>query len=453
MKKILLSFFVMIVLNSCSLVPTYHRPITVLPASWQHQLNANNKKMVEVTENWWTHFHSAELDECIHEALMQNRDLDASLHRIEQARANAQIAGAPLWPNADLRGGVTKLKRFASGTPSRWQTIQNAQLNIAYEVDLWGGNRAALLAANELFAANVFDYDALALITSAEVATTYFDIITAREQIKISKQNLGNARQILTIIDAQFHEGRVSALEQSQQKSLEATQEALLAALQNIEATAINKLAVLLGRPPEAIHIVGRSLSAIHIPNISTIQPICLLVRRPDIARAEAQLISANANIGVARAAFLPSLNLNSAAALVTNPLVKTLSMSASTLAPIFQGGALQGQLAFVTAHQKELAALYQKTILIALQETEDALSAANTAKQRVRVLKTAVVQSRLAYTLSRERYLAGSIDFQTVINTQTELLQTEDRLANAQLDVLTSHVLLFKALGGGWSV
>jgi len=212
-----------------------------------------------------------------------------------------------------------------------------------------------------------------------------------------------------------------------------------------------NALAVLLGDAAGTLKVNGTGLGALSIPKITPGQPAALLYRRPDIRRAEADLIAANADIGVARAALFPSLDLNLDAAIATDPLTKTISIGSSLLAPIFQGGRLKAGVKLSEARKAELVEIYRKTVLVALQEVEDALAAIRSARQRFSDLTTALQESRNAYNLSRTQYEAGSIDFQTLLDAQRTLFVDEERLALARFDRLFAAVQLIRALGGGW--
>ena len=186
------------------------------------------------------------------------------------------------------------------------------------------------------------------------------------------------------------------------------------------------------------------------MPRIDTGQPAAILYRRPDIRRTEAQLIAANADIGVARAALFPSLSLDLSAAIARDPVTTTLSAGSSLLAPIFQGGRLRAGVALSEAEKAELVEVYRKAVLVALQEVEDALAAIRSAQQRVAELNIALNEARTAYRLSRERYEAGAIDFQTLLDAQRTLFNSEDSLVFARYDRLIATVELIRALGGG---
>ncbi len=297
--------------------------------------------------------------------------------------------------------------------------------------------------------------ESLRLVTLGDTAQTYFAILNNRERLRLNQESLDNVKEVLRIIEARYEAGAVSALELSQQKSALATAEAARAALEQQESVARNSLAVLLGKAPQGFNVNHQSLTDLTIPSINPGQPSQLLERRPDIRAAEAALIAANANIGVARAAFFPSvtlgLNSNWSTLAFGDPLTSAISLASSLSAPIFQGGRLEGGLEQATARQKELVETYRKTVLTAFQEVEDAMVAVDTAQTREARLQEAMDEARTAYTLSQNLYEAGATDFQTLLNAQSTYLSAQDNFAQVRLARLSAAIDLFKALGGGW--
>lgn len=439
-------------LAGCSLVPAYDRPSVPAQAAWSTPPTASTAA-VPVSADWWQQFASPELDRLMAEALAANQDLAAAVARIDQARANTRIAGAPLLPSLEATGS-------ASGTRSRAnQRTRNsssgeALLTASYEVDLWGKNAAGLQSANYTLTATSFDREALALVVQSEVASTYFDAVALKQRLTIARENLAAARQVLKLVEIQMAQGAATALDLAQQRTAVATFEAQIPTLeQQLEADQ-SSLAILLGRAPGNTTVERNKLAALTLPTIAAGQPADLLERRPDIAEAEANLKAANANIGVARAAFYPSLTLSASAVisgLATSGTSTAASLAAGLVAPIFEGGQLEGQLNLAKARKQELVATYRQTVLTSFKEVEDALSTVETSTARVRSLQAAADQAREAFRLAQLSYSAGASDFLTVLDAQRTLLDNEDSLVQAQSDRLTAAASLFKALGGGW--
>jgi NodT family efflux transporter outer membrane factor (OMF) lipoprotein len=276
-------------------------------------------------------------------------------------------------------------------------------------------------------------------------------LLLARERLRIARETIGNFEEVLRIAQARFEAGAATTLDISQQRSALATARAASAEFLEQVRNAENALAVLVGDAAGTLKVNGSGLSALRVPRIGTGQPAALLYRRPDVRRAEADLIAANADIGVARAALFPSLGLDLDAAIANNPVTTTISLGSSLLAPIFQGGRLRAGVRLSEARKAELVEVYRKTVLVALQEVEDALAAVRAAQQRIAALGTALEEARNAYRLSRIQYEAGAIDFQTLLDAQRTLFNAEEDLAFARFDRLVAAVELVRALGGGW--
>ncbi|HLF98607.1 MAG TPA: efflux transporter outer membrane subunit [Methylococcaceae bacterium] len=443
-----LPILLVLALAGCALAPDYRRPEMELPEGWRAAPDAGLEQGMQAPESWWQCYGSPELDRLVDMALRHNNDLRAALQRMEQARADTRIAGAGLWPA--LSGGG-EASRDDNGVQAPVYGYR-AQVGVAYEVDIWRRNRTLRDAAESRLAASAFDRDALALLLASDVARLYFQSVNLRQRQSIAGDNLANARGVLVIAEARFHEGASSALEVAQQRTALANAEAALASLAQQEVVTENALAVLLGRPPQAMTITAEDLHAVAVPEIAPSQPSALLERRPDIRRAEAELVAAHADIGVARANFFPQLQLGADAALAAaHPGAAATALAASVLTPVFQGGRLQGELERTWARQAELVETYRKAVLTSFREVEDALASVAAAERRLSALRTAVDEARRAYRISRERYQAGAADFLTVLDTQRSQLLAEDNLAQAQLERLVASVDLVKALGGGW--
>ena len=266
-----------------------------------------------------------------------------------------------------------------------------------------------------------------------------------------AESNLKNAEEVLRIIEARYKAGSVSGLEVSQQRVAVNNLRAALASLNQQRSTTLNALAILLGQAPQNLQTPRDTLASLKVPDVNLTAPATLLTARPDIERAEATLRAANADIGAARAAFFPSLNFGldaSMAAGFGGPAAAAVSLASSALAPIFTGGRLTGNLEDVTARQKELAAQYQKTVLVAFQEVEDALAALKSTNERAVLSRQTVSESQNAYDIAKARFDAGAIDYLTLLETQRSLYQAQDNQISVNQGQLQSFVQLRKALG-----
>lgn len=446
----------LILLASCSMTPDYQRPDVQTPQQWSGaQDTASQNNPATLAYDWWQVFGSDELNALMDQALSYNTDVRAGVQRIEQARASLKIAGASLIPDASGSAGASRSKNNPTTDKTTYATTLNAAVNVSYELDLFGANRAGLDAAQAGYEGSIFDQESLKLALMGDVASGYFTLVNLRERLKIADSNLSNARDVLRIIEARVREGAESDIEAAQQRSSVASNEASREALVEQISNAENALAVLLGQPPQSMTIERARLDGLNVPSIAAGQPSELLERRPDLRSSEAALLAANANIGAARAAFFPSISLGLGNSISLagfgDPSATALSLASSLSVPIFQGGRLQGGLDQATARQLELVETYRGDVLGAFQEVEDALAAVKAAQSRETSLRTAMEQSRRAYTLSKSRYDAGSIDYQTLLDTQNAQLSAEDNYAQARLARLTAAVNLYRTLGGGW--
>lgn len=442
-------------LSGCNLTPDYQRPQTALPDTWLAATEKTAEKNADVEATWWKGFKSAELNTLVDTAIENNNDLLAALERIEQARASVKISGASLLPSADANGGAGwNYNDSGSGGSSKRGTA-NGGVSVSYEVDLFGRNRAGVNAAKANLRSTMYDRDALSLVVKGDVAKTYFQILNLRERMALANNNLDNSRQVLRIVEARYNAGSASALDVARQKTSLSTAEAAVTALQNQAQLAENALSILLGRAPSNLKLKTKSLRAVNIPKIPVAQPSSVVEQRPDIRVAEENLIGANANIGAAKAAFFPTLNLTAGASFTKSPLAdpasSAASLAASVLAPIFRGGELKGGVERAEARQRELVQNYHRTVLTSMREVEDALSAARAAKSREVSLAEAMQEARRAYNLSRDLYEAGAVDFQTMLDSERTVINAEDSHASVRLEVLNAAVDLYKAVGGGW--
>lgn len=459
LRNLVLGVSACAMLAACSVAPGYQRPETAAPAAWQNGATST----AWPAPDWWRSFGSDELDRLVAAAAQGSFDLQAAASRVAQAQAQAKIAGAPLYPTLSAAGDASR-GRGAGGRSADRTVVRRASdlyqgsLSASYEIDFWGKNRAAAKSAGELAKASVYDRETAALTLVSDVATTYFQILSLDERLRIAQANLADARQVLSLIETQANMGKLSDLELAQQRQAVAAVEATIPALQQQRAQAVDALAILLGRRPEGAYVGGESLATLTLPAIAPGLPSDLLRRRPDIQAAEAQLRAANADIGVARAELLPSVNLTGEGGIASGAMTALLqpgstfyNLAASLVAPIFSGGRLSGQVELAEARYQELTANYHQAVLSAFRDVEDALAANADLAEVERAQQEQVTQAQTAYRLADLRYRSGATDFLTVLDAQRTLFQAQDALAQTKLARLDAAVSLYKALGGGW--
>jgi multidrug efflux system outer membrane protein len=437
------------VLAGCSLTPAYQRPDADLPESWLEQKVAATS---DSPSEWNDLFKDSELEQLISAALAANHDLAATAIRIEQAKATAKMASSRLVPYATMSVGGSRQKDF-NGARSLVST-DDSQLSVNYELDLWGGNRANVQAAAARVAAREYDLASTRLVLQADVASYYFQTLALKDRLTLAQKNLEAARSLMSLVEVRYNKGAASGLDVAQQRTALLSIEAEVPQLQQSLTETQSALAVLLGRVPQDFTIRTETLADTQLPAIAAGQPGDLLQRRPDVRAAEAELLAANADVGVARAALYPNMEL-SATGVVTNWLTggsaTVAALAASLTQTLFDGGELRGQVQLADAGRRELVETYLQTVLTSVKEVNDSLSAVSTADQRTVLLTRTVEQAQLALRLATTRYQAGSDDLLTVLESQASRLNAEDSLVQARLARVNASITLFKALGGGW--
>lgn len=447
---------VAIALGGCATVSPTLQPNVSAPAQWNE---APAQTSAPLSTQWWSAFDSAELRALVDAALAGSPDLAIATERVRQAEAQVRIAGASLFPVLNLGAGTSRRVTDAEGRPSQRSDASNIAFSASYEVDLFGRNAAGVRSADASYRASAFDRDAARLTLIAGVATSYFEVLSLRGRLAIARENLAIAERVLSLVEVRARNGAASQLDVERQHAQVLAQRAALLPLEQLEKQTLAALAVLIGRLPEGFSVKATSLADLRIPEVSPGLPAELLVRRPDLAAAEAQVAAANGNVAAARAALLPSIELTGSAGLTSAALLSFLSgpQSAISLAlslfqPIFDGGRLRGQVAVSESRERELAEAYRKAILSAFSDVEQALVAVSRSSQREAIQTEAQQRARNALRLAEIRYREGADDLLTVLEAQRTLFQAEDQLASIRLDRLSATVALYKALGGGWS-
>lgn len=457
-------------LAACSMVPDYFRPAVEAPPAWDSRKDA---APLWPDAAWWRGFNSSELDRLIASGQASNTDLRAALARIRQAEAQARISGAALYPTLGIdagasrtrqgRGSVTAstgISNIGNNTRSD-HVIRNSysgNLAVGYQLDLFGANAATADAALARLESSRFDREAVAITLHADIAANYFTLLGLRDRIRLANETLRIAEDVLEVLERQRAAGASTDFEVAQQRSAVATQRATVAGLQQQERVTLDALAVLLGRPPQGFQVEANSLNAVNLPQVVAGLPSELLLRRPDLRRAESDLIAANFDIGAARAARFPSLALTARAGtqstttgMLLDPTTMVYSIASSLTAPIFEGGRLEGQEDLSRARNQELVETYRGAILTAFRDTEDALSATAITAQQYLHAQEAFDQAREAYRIVESRFRAGTVDFINLLDAQRSVFAANDTLVQAYLSRFTAIIDLYEALGGGW--
>jgi outer membrane protein, multidrug efflux system len=448
--------------SGCLLTRDLPDPALDIPPAYK-AAGTKNPLDAPPTLDWWRGFRSRELTMLMEEAQTVNLDIAAATARFKQADAQARVTGAALLPSLQGNGSETYSRTSgssASGLTNGGREVVNysASLSASYELDFWGKNRDAAQAAEETAVANRFDRDVVALTTLTSVANAYFQVLAAQDRLRTAERNIASAVRILNAIKERFSAGTGTDLDVAQQETVVANQRALVPPLRQTLQQNINALATLVSRPPESLRVTGGSMNQIVPPRVTPGLPSELLTQRPDIRRQEAQLASATANVGNARAQFFPSIQLtgqggyqSSALVSLFQPHAAFFSMVGSLTQPIFDGGRILGNFELTQAKQDELLQTYRKTVVQSFADVDNALTSIRETTIKLRLQREVVAASRRAFQLSEQQLRAGTADIVTVLNTQIALFQAEDALWQAQLARLLAIVSLYQALGGGW--
>jgi multidrug efflux system outer membrane protein len=428
-------------------------PALDMPAGWAPGEAARSRQWPD--KDWWNRFGSAELARMVQEGQASNLELAAALARVRQAEAQARIAGVSLLPTVDFASGADRSLPLRNGSSS---TSASGQLQVAYEVDFWGKNKAGVAAAAASLEANRDDRQTLALTVTSGIVSTYLQVLSLHDRLAIARAHVANAEHVLVLVEAQKRAGSASPLDLARQRSAVAGQKAAIPDLLQQQREAQSALAILLGRAPQTFKVGDHGLDTIVLPDVTPGLPSELLARRPDIRRAEANLAEADANVAVARAALFPNIRLTGALGAQSSALLSLLNapnllanVSASLLTPIFDGGRLKRERDLAIARKQELVQVYRATVIGALSEVGLVLGQIRSLDEQRRLKTTELEETRLAFDLSEIRYRVGAEDLMTVLDTQRALSDVQNELGILKLKRLQATVSLYKALGGGW--
>ncbi|HEX8366581.1 MAG TPA: efflux transporter outer membrane subunit [Allosphingosinicella sp.] len=386
-------------------------------------------------------------------AAARNADVAAAAARVQRARAQLGIARASMLPLVSGSAGLSGTDTDNSGGGAFNFSEGFAGLDVSYEVDLFGGERAGRRAARARLAAAAFDRDAVDLVVETEVARAYVQHAALAHRISLLDRNIAQARELERIIGVRLRLGDATrvdtGLQTIQVRQLEADKLRLVEAL----ARTRNALAVLVGEEAPLFQAPQASLQNLAVPDIASIQPGELLVRRPDVRAAEARIAAAEGDVARARAAFLPRIRLSASAlgqaATLGGPIGATLRIGSDLLAPIFNRRRLRGELGTVAADQAESVELYRGALLTALSEAENGLAAVAHSRAREALLVEIVAEATITARLARRQYLEGEADLQQVLDAEQLLVRAEDARAVAHQERLEAAIDLYKALGG----
>ena len=466
----------LVLLAGCTVGPDYERPQTELPARWSAAPSANvtdeavdaaAMSKTSVQPDWWRRFDDPVLTALVERALTANEDIQLAAARVAEARANLSFTRADRLPSLGAEASASRVRSSGDLTsPTVDRTANDFRLAsvLSYEVDLWGRLARSNEAARATLLSTRAARDAVRLAVASDTALTYFNLRSLDEQLAIAERTVTSRSESLDLQQSQFDAGAVTELELRQAQAELAAAQAQVPQLRRARDEQVNALAVLLGSSPRAIiedaMPRGLEIDQLPVPPLRPDQqPAALLERRPDIRDAEQQLRAANAEIGVARAAYFPTLSLSALLGLESLELDRLFSGGTGTWqllgnssAPIFDFGRTEANVRAAEARREQAQSTYRGTVRTAFREVADAVGAQQTTTERLEAETRQVQTRRDTLRLARRRYDAGYSSYLEVLDAQRTLFQSELDRVTAQSERLAATVDLYKALGGGWT-
>jgi multidrug efflux system outer membrane protein len=448
--------------SGCTVGPNYKRPIVAVPGSYRGMIPEQTTQTQIASlgdQKWWEIFQDEQLRAFIRTALQQNYDLRIAASRVIEAQAQVGITRADQFPSLSGGAGIADLRSAQSKFLPAFETSTGqVNLSAAWELDFWGKFRRATEAARANLLASEWARQEVVSTLVANVSAAYFQLRALDLQLEISKRTLDSRQESLRLTRVLANGGATSLLDVRQAEQLVFTASAEVPALEQQIVQQENFLSILLGQNPGDITRGQTLTEQRQPPQVPPGLPSSLLERRPDIREAEAQLIAANAQIGVARAAYFPEISLNGNGGFESSALTGLFSgpagawsFGASLTEPIFTAGRLRSGVRLAEARQETAVLLYQQSIQAAFRSVSDGLVAYRKTHE-FRVQQESLFQSAQdAARLSRMRYTGGATGYLEVLTNETNAFSAELGLAQARLNELLALVQLYESLGGGW--
>ncbi len=450
--------------GGCSVGPDYRPAKVSWPEAWAEVSPGGGTNGPARLAHWWKGFNDPTLDSLVERAANANFDLKAAEARLRAARSLRGQAVADFLPTIDADASFTTARRSqnALAFPVRLIDTETYQVGFdaTWEIDVFGGKRRALEAASASLQAVAEDQRAVLVSVLAEVARNYVELRASQRRIAIARDNLAAQQETVKITEERARVGLASDLDVSQAAALLAATRSQLPSLEALEKQFVHRLSLLVGQAPGVL--VTELNAAAPIPPVPVEVPAGLpsdlLKRRPDVRRSERQLAAANAQIGVATAELFPKFNLVGSAGFQSLDLSTLISPGSQfwTAGPsmrwrLLEYPRLRAQIRARTAEQEEALAQFQQTVLLSLEDVENALGNFAKEKERLTILDEQVKASRRAVDLARQVYTSGLGEFLNVLIAQRALFEAEDAQAQSQRAITVDLVALYKALGGGW--
>ena len=458
---------VAVFLFGCTVGPKYQRASAPVPAKWDvgEPWRESAPKDGVAKGEWWSVFENDELSALEKQTLDANQTIQVAIARLEQARAAAALEVATQFPTLSTSPNVER-QRLSGNRPSSSNfpiTGPVSQTNITlpfvagYEADLFGRRRRSIEAAQASYQVAAADLANVRLVITAELAGDYFTLRELDSELNILHRTVDTLQKGLQLVESRHTGGLASGLDVAQEETLLNTTKTQAVLLQQQRKQVEDAIAVLLGKPAPDFHLAPKEWNA-EPPALDAGLPSDLLERRPDIAAAERQMAVANAQIGIARSAYFPSLNLFANGGWQAADIAKLFNVQstfwavgANAAEAIFTGGSRRAQTQFAKAGYDASVASYRDTVLNAIREVQDDVTGLLVLDQAFYAQEKAVDSARRTVDIATSRYVGGLVSYLDVVNAQQSLLNNEQELAVIRGQRLVTSVLLVKALGGGW--
>ena len=460
MKKFLL-LAIAVLLSGCAVGPNYKRPTVSVPTDYRDSMAAQTAAAPSLgNENWWQVYQDPVLADLIHTALQQNYDVRIAAARVLEAQAQLGITRANQFPSASVGADIFSQQNGKTSNQFPPYQVNAGQLNLSviWNLDFWGKYRRQTEAARAQMLASEWGQRAVISSLVANVATAYFQLRALDSEIEISKRTLGSRQQSLQLTKVLETHGSASDLDVSQSEQLVYTASESIPDLERQIRQQENLLSILLGENPGSISR-GQALTEQPVPEaVPAGLPSELLERRPDVRQAEEIIVAANAQIGVAKASFFPSISLTGIGGLESNALNRFINAPSQTwfgalsvAQPVFQAGALRSGLRLSRAQYQEAVLAYQQTVQNSLEQVSNALIAYQKDRDFRGQQELLTQAAQRSDQLSLVLYQHGGASYLQVLTNETNYFSAELNLVQAQLNERLALVQLYQALGGGW--
>ena len=451
-------------LNGCAVGPDYCPPKVSVPTSWS-ELPQGGKSNPESFVQWWNTFNDPVLDSLIMRAVPSNLDLRIAEVRVREARFQRGAVASDLWPSLDTSASYSRSRRstgISTIPPSAKikRNLYETGFDASWEIDLFGGKRRAVEAANAEIDAAVENQRDVLITLLAEVARNYIEVRGYQRRLQIVYKNISTQQEAVEIVQARYNAGLSSELDVVQAAALLATTQSQIPLLENPMKQAIHRIGILLGQKPgDLLTELTKESQIPHTPvTVPVGLPSDLLRRRPDVRRAERELAAATARIGMATADWFPKFSLTGSFGFQTED-INAFSITHSRLWsfgptvrwPIFDAGRIRANIRVQNARQEQALLNYEKAVLTSLEDVENALVAYTAEQVRRQNLTEAVNANRRAVELANELFSKGLVNFLNVLDAERSLCKSEEELVQNERTVSLNLVILYKALGGGW--